>query len=234
MGQTIAYASFGGRAEGYLAVPPVGHGPGVVLIQEWWGLVPHIEEVAERLALAGFVTLAPDFFRGEQTTEPDEAAKFMLGLRVREAAEDIAGAAEYLLTRDDVDGDKVAAVGFCMGGGLALLAPTTYRHIDCASAFYPAMPWPDYAPDWSRYRGKVAMVHLAEHDSPDTAPAVQDIATLITRAGGEAIVEDYPGTQHAFFNDHRPEVHDTAAAGLAWDRTIDLFRRRLGLPAISS
>ena len=233
MGETIAFSGSGGAAQGYLAVPPVGHGPGVVLIQEWWGLVPHIEQVADRLALAGFVTLAPDFFRGEQTTEPDEAAKLMLGLKVGEAAADIAGAAAHLAGRDDVDGDRVGTVGFCMGGGLALLAPTASPHVDCASAFYPAMPWPDYAPDWTQYRGKVAMVHLAEHDSPDTAPAVAAYATEITRAGGEAIVEDYPGTHHAFFNDHRPEVYDAAAAQMAWDRTVELFRRRLGLPAIS-
>lgn len=228
MADTVSFASFGGRCEGLLAVPAAGHGPGVVLIQEWWGLVPHIDEVADRLAAAGFVVVAPDFYRGEATTEPDEAAKLMLGLKVREAAEDIAGAAEYLLTRDEVDGDRVGVVGFCMGGGLALLGPTAYRHIDCASAFYPAMPWPDYSPDWSRYRGKVAMVHLAEHDSPDTAPAVERYAVEITRAGGEAIVESYPGTQHAFFNDHRPEVYDAAASELAWTRTLDMFRARLG------
>lgn len=233
MGEVTAFASFGGRAQGYLALPPAGHGPGVVLIQEWWGLVPHIEDVANRLALEGFVVLAPDFYRGESTREPDEAMKLMLGLRIRQAAEDIAGAAEYLLTRDDVDGEQISAIGFCMGGGLALLAPTTYRAIDTTVAFYPAMPWPDFTPDWSAYRGKIALVHLAEHDDPGSHAATEAYAVEITRAGGEAIVEKYAGSQHAFFNDTRPEVYDANASTVAWDRSIALLRRRAGLPAES-
>jgi carboxymethylenebutenolidase len=164
MGELVRFASFGGQCEGYLAIPASGSGPGVVVIQEWWGLVPHIESLCDRLAAEGYVALAPDHYRGVRTTEPDEAGKLMMGLNVAAAADDLAGAAEYLLTRDEVAGDAVGVVGFCMGGGLALLAPTTYRRIVATSAFYPAMPWPDFQPDWSRYAGKAALVHLAEHD----------------------------------------------------------------------
>ena len=228
MGESVRFASFGGQCEGYLAVPASGSGPGVVVIQEWWGLVPHIESVCDRLAAAGYVALAPDHYRGVSATEPDEAGKLMIGLRVAAAGDDIAGAAEYLLTRDDVVGDGVGAMGFCMGGGLALLAPTVYRRIVATSAFYPAMPWPDYRPDWSRYAGKEALVHLAEHDDPGTPGRVAAYREAIEAAGGTVVVEDYPGTQHAFFNDDRPEVYSAEASVLAWDRTLALFARRLG------
>jgi carboxymethylenebutenolidase len=228
MGHPVRFASFGGRCQGYLAVPEAGHGPGVVVVQEWWGLVPHIESVCDRLAAAGYVALAPDHYRGVSTTEPDEAAKLMMALQVESVGLDLAGAAEYLLTRDDVDGDGIGVVGFCMGGGLALLGPTVYRRIVAASAFYPAMPWESYHPDWARYSGKEALVHLAQHDDPSTPARVGAYRHAIEAAGGRVTVVDYPGTAHAFFNDARPEVYDGAAATAAWDRTLDLFARRLG------
>lgn len=228
MGELVRFASFGGQCEGYLAIPASGSGPGVVVIQEWWGLVPHIESLCDRLAAEGYVALAPDHYRGVRTTEPDEAGKLMMGLNVAAAADDLAGAAEYLLTRDDVAGDAVGVVGFCMGGGLALLAPTTYRRIVATSAFYPAMPWPDYQPDWSRYAGKAALVHLAEHDDPAQPARVAEYGAAIEAAGGSIVVETYPGTSHAFFNDSRPEVYQQEAAALAWRRTLDLFASRLG------
>ena len=228
MGESVRFASFGGQCSGYLAVPESGSGPGVVVIQEWWGLVPHITDLVDRFAAAGYVALAPDHYRGEHTTEPDEAGKLMMGLKVRAAADDIAGSAEYLLTRDDVIGESVGAVGFCMGGGLALLAPTAYRHIVATSAFYPAMPWPDYDPDWSRYAGKEAQIHKAESDEEHAGPRIAEYAESIRAAGGTVTIYDYPGSQHAFFNDDRPEVHDSAHSALAWERTLDLFARRLG------
>jgi carboxymethylenebutenolidase len=120
---------------GYLAVPDAGRGPGVIVIQEWWGLVPHIQSVADRLAAAGFVALAPDLFHGVATTEPDEAKKLMMGLGVAGAADDIAAAADHLVRSGLLTGAQVGCVGFCMGGGLALLAPTVSPHIDCTAAF---------------------------------------------------------------------------------------------------
>ena len=228
MGFPVRFASFGGQCGGYLSVPESGSGPGVIVIQEWWGLVPHIERVVDRLAAAGYVAIAPDHYRGVATTEPDEAGKLMQGLKVRAAADDIAGAAEYLLTRDDVTGDSVGAVGFCMGGGLALLAPTAYRHIAATSAFYPAMPWPDYAPDWTRYAGKEALIHKAETDEESSGPRIGEYVEAIRAAGGTATEHNYPASVHAFFNDDRPEVFQPDNASLAWSRTLDLLARRLG------
>jgi carboxymethylenebutenolidase len=215
---------------GYLAVPDSGRGPGVVVIQEWWGIVPHIRSVADRLAAAGFVALAPDLFRGEHTTEPDEAAKLMMGLRVGAAADDIAASADQLMRSGLLTSAQVGCVGFCMGGGLALLAPTVSPHIDCTAAFYPAMPWPDYHPAWGQYSGKEALVHQCEADLPSTGDDIARYAEEIAAHGGIAVVETYAGTQHAFFNDDRPEVHDAAASALSWERTVSLLHRRLDGP----
>lgn len=215
---------------GYLAVPAAGRGPGVVLIQEWWGIVPHIRSVADRLAEAGFVALAPDFFRGAHTTEPDEAGKLMMGLQVAQAGGDIAAAADHLVRSGLMTGAHVGCVGFCMGGGLALLAPTVTPDIDCAVAFYPAMPWPDYHPAWSEYAGKEALVHQCEADLPTTGEQVGRYAEEIAAHDGVAVVETYAGTQHAFFNDDRPEVHDPRASALAWERTLTFLHRRLDGP----
>ncbi len=216
--------------QGLLAIPDSGSGPGVIVIQEWWGLVPHIESVVDRFAAAGFVALAPDHYRGERTTEPDEAGKLMMGLKVAAAASDIAACADHLVRSGMLPIDKVGAVGFCMGGGLALLAPTVSPHIDCASAFYPAMPWPDYHPDWANYTGREALIHQAESDIPNTGADIARYAEAIGEHGGVATIVDYPGTQHAFFNSDRPEVYDAKAAGQAWDRMIEMFTRRLSGP----
>jgi carboxymethylenebutenolidase len=215
---------------GYLAVPAAGRGPGVVLVQEWWGIVPHNRSVADRLADAGFVTLAPDFFRGVQTTEPDEAGKLMMGLQVAQAGADIAAAADHLVRSGLLTGTHTGCVGFCMGGGLALLAPTLTPDIDCAVAFYPAMPWPDYHPAWAQYAGKEALVHQCEADLPTTSEQIGLYVEEIAAHDGVAIVETYVGTQHAFFNDDRPEVHDPRASALAWERTLGFLHRRLDGP----
>ena len=110
----VRYRSNGGWSEGYLATPPGDPGPGVIVIQEWWGLVPHIRSVADRLAEAGFAALAPDLYHGVQTTEPDEAGKLIMGLAMDQAAKDIAGAAEYLAGLPAVQG-RIGTVGFCAG-----------------------------------------------------------------------------------------------------------------------
>ena len=209
---------------GIIALPPSGSGPAVIVIQEWWGLVPHIQHVVQRLAEEGFVALAVDHYRGAETTEPDEAQKLMLGLDIAQVADDLAAAADDLVARPEVEGDRVSVVGFCMGGGLALLAPTVSDRIRCATAFYPAMPWPQYAPDWARYAGKAALVHKAASDEPGTGPAIAQYAAAIDAAGGSVELCDYPDSVHAFFNDARPEVFQADNARLAWERTLAFLR----------
>jgi carboxymethylenebutenolidase len=209
---------------GVLAYPESRSGRPVIVIQEWWGLVGHIDDVVQRFAAEGFVALAVDHYRGAQTTEPDEAQKLMLGLSIDQVADDLAAAAQDLLQRDGIVGEEVACVGFCMGGGLALLGPTVSDRITRATAFYPAMPWPQYAPDWTRYAGKRAQVHAAESDASWAAEPIARYAAAIVAAGGTAEVLDYPESVHAFFNDDRPEVYQAANAALAWERTLEFLR----------
>lgn len=226
MGETVIYPSNGGTSEGYLALPKTGSGPAVIVIQEWWGLVPHIISLADRFADAGFVALAPDLYHGAHTTEPDEAGKLMMGLAMDQAAKDIAGAANYLAGRPETTGG-VGAVGFCMGGSLALWSATVSDRITAAVGFYPALPWERMSPQWSNYEGKTAMIHCSEEDGTSTAPGIKIARASIEEAGGTCIVHDYPGTHHAFVNDDRPEVYNASAAASAWARTVELLRTRL-------
>jgi carboxymethylenebutenolidase len=223
---SVEFPSNGDTAQGYLALPPSGSGPGVVVIQEWWGLVDHIRGVCDRLAAEGFVALAPDLFRGEATTEPDEAGKLMMGLAMEQAAKDVAGAAAYLAGRDEVTG-QVGCAGFCMGGSLALWSATISPHIVATVGFYPAVPWERMSPKWDNYAGKAAVIHCSEEDGTSTATGIRQAKAAIEEAGGVCTTYDYPGTHHAFFNDDRPEVYDRDAAWHAWARTLEIFRTRL-------
>jgi len=227
MGERVSFASNGGTSEGYLAVPESGSGPAVIVIQEWWGLVGHITAVADRFAAEGFVALAPDLYHGRQTSEPDEAGKLMMGLAMDQAAKDIAGAARFLAGREEVTGRGVGCVGFCMGGSLALWSATLSDDIVAAVGFYPGIPWERMSPTWQRYGGKSAMIHCAEGDGGSAAEGIQTARRAIEGAGGEVTVFDYPGTEHAFFNDDRPEVYRETAAKEAWSRTTNLFRAKL-------
>jgi carboxymethylenebutenolidase len=227
MGEIVRYPSNGASSEGYLAVPEAGGGPGVIVVQEWWGLVPHIRSVVDRFADAGFVALAPDLYHGVHTAEPDEAVKLIMGLAMDQAAKDIAGAAEFLAARADVHG-AIGAVGFCAGGSLALWSATLSDRIVAVAGFYPALPWERMSPKWPNYAGKAAVIHCDEADGTSAAPGIQAAKQAIEAAGGEVILYDYAGTHHAFFNDDRPEVYDRVAAASAWARTLELFRSRLG------
>ncbi len=177
MGEMIEFPSNGSTAGGYLAAPQGGSGPGVIVIQEWWGLVDHIEDVCDRFAAAGFVALAPDLYHGQkvQPGEPDEAGKAMMAMRMDQAARDMSGAVDELLRRSSRD--KVGVIGFCMGGGLALVLAT--QRPDAVAAVVPCygiIPWPDAQPDYSSMSAAV-LGHYAENDSfftPDAANALAD------------------------------------------------------------
>ncbi|MEP7054575.1 MAG: dienelactone hydrolase family protein [Actinomycetota bacterium] len=227
MGEMVTFASNGSTAPGYLAVPESGSGPAVVLIQEWWGLVPHITDLADRLAAEGFVTLAPDLFRGEKTSEPDEAAKKLMTLDRDRAAKDIAGAAAYLVGWADVTSEHAAAVGFCMGGSLAVWSADASDRINTIVGFYPAMPLEGFTPEPSAYAGRHVQLHLDEHDGGAEDPGIAAAVEALRAAGAQVEVFDYAGTGHAFFNDARPEVYDREAAALAWSRTLDFLRAHL-------
>ena len=139
-GQVVEFASNGGRTSGYLATPEKGSGPGVVVIQEWWGLVGHIKDVCDRFAAEGYVALAPDLYHGETTKSPDEAGKLMMALRIDEAERDMRGAIKYLLDHEATTGAKVGTVGFCMGGALSLYAASKNEQVGACVVFYGIHP----------------------------------------------------------------------------------------------
>jgi carboxymethylenebutenolidase len=225
MGELIEFASNGGKASGYLALPDGGTGPGVIVIQEWWGLVPHITDVADRFASEGFVALAPDLYGGKKTTEPDEAGKEMMALRIPEATKDMSGAVDELLRRSI---GQVGVVGFCMGGGLALvLAAARPDAVAACVPFYGLIPWPDATPDFSKMTASV-LGNYAGKDEYFTPDAVRALERQLNELGKDVEMHVYEDSDHAFFNDTRPEVYDAQAAATAWQRTIEFLHSHLG------
>jgi carboxymethylenebutenolidase len=226
MGEMVEFASNGGTASGYLATPTSGTGPGVIVIQEYWGLVPHIKDVADRFAAEGFVALAPDFYHGATTTEPDEAGKLMMAMNLEQAAKDLSGAISLL--QDRSGRTEIGVVGFCMGGGLALVAGTLRPDaLKSVVAFYGVIPWASAQPDWSKLQAAV-QGHYAANDGYFTPAKAQELEKTLKDLGKDVEIFVYPDVDHAFFNDTRPEVHDADASATAWQRTIDHFHRTLG------
>lgn len=224
-GEMVEYESNGGSARGYLAAPESGAGPGVVVLQEWWGLVPHIKDVCDRFAAEGFVALAPDLYHGEQTRSPDEAGKLMMALDIARAERDMRGAVGFLLSREGVRGESVGTVGFCMGGVLSLYAASKNRRVGACVVFYGIHP--KVEPDLGSLRAPVLGIY-AEKDQFVPPAAARALEERLKALGKDAEFHVYPGTDHAFFNDTRPEVHDAEAAADAWRRTLDFLRRHLG------
>jgi carboxymethylenebutenolidase len=221
MGEIVTFKSNGHTCDGYIA----GSGPGVLVIQEWWGLVPHIEDVVDRFAAEGFTALAPDLYHGESSTEPDGAGKLMMAMNLDQAGKDMSGAIALLQERSG--SPKVGVIGFCMGGGLALVVAAQRPDAVVAVApYYGIIPWASAHPDWSAISAKV-VGEYAEFDDYAGPEASQALQEQLRSLGKDATLHVHPGTQHAFFNDSRPEVYAADAAAESWGRTLELFRSTL-------
>lgn len=224
-GQLVEFPSNGGTATGYLSLPPSGNGPAVAVIQEWWGLVDHIKDVADRFAFMGFVALAPDLYHGQATQEPDEAGKLMMALNIDQAARDLRGAIAYLLGRPETTSQTAAVIGFCMGGQLALYtAAVAADQVSVVADFYGVHPAVQV--DYSRIRAAVCG-SFAEHDTWVPPHAVAELEARLKANGVVTDFKVYPGCDHGFFNDTRPSVYNAAAARDAWERTLEFFRAHL-------
>jgi len=223
MGEMVEFRSNGGTASGYLAD---GGGPGLIVIQEWWGLVPHIKDVADRFAAAGFTALAPDLYHGESSTEPDGAGKLMMALNLERAAKDMSGAVDHLVEKTGKA--SVGVTGFCMGGGLALvLACQRPDAVKAAVPWYGAIPWPTAQPDWSALQASV-LGHYGTKDEWASPAVAAEMEDQLRGLGKDVTIHLYEGADHAFFNDTRPEVYDAAASKLAFDRTVEFLHAQLG------
>ncbi len=230
MGELIEFPSNGTTGKGYIAAPESGpeSTAGIIVLQEWWGLVDQITRTCDRFAEAGFTALAPDLYHGTTVplTEPDEAGKQMMALSMDTAAKDLSGAVDELQRR--TGRTQVGVIGFCMGGGLALVLAT--QRPDAVKAVVPAyglIPWPDAQPDFAELDAAV-LGHAAGQDDYFTPEAARELEAQLKSLGKDVSFHHYPDAGHAFFNEDRPEVHDEEAAGLLWDRSIAFFRDTLG------
>ena len=222
--EMVEFKSNGGTTAGYLSVPESGRGPGVVVIQEWWGLVPHIKNVCDRFAAAGFVALAPDLYHGRATTSPDEAGKLMMALDIDQTEKDLRGAIRYLLEQPGVTSARVGTVGFCMGGALSLYAATKNEQVGACVVFYGGHPKVHY--DLENLRAPVLGLYAGK-DTFVTPASVRQLEARLKELGRPAEIHIYEHADHAFFNDERPEVYNREAAADAWQRTISFFRAHL-------
>jgi carboxymethylenebutenolidase len=222
MGERVEFPSNGHTCSGYFA----GEGPGIVVIQEWWGLVPHIEELVDRFAGAGFAAIAPDLYHGETTKSPDQATKLLMELDAERAGKEIIGAGKYLMQRPECTSkDKYGVVGFCMGGALAQYAATIDpEHVGAAASFYGGFKKVDT--QWDRLAAPLLLIY-GENDKGVPADQGRQLAEKLQGMGKEVELVIEQNADHAFFNDTRPEVYNADAAADAWRRTLELFRRTL-------
>ena len=224
-GEMITYSSNGRTASGYLASPPQGKGPGIVVIQEWWGLVSHIKNIADRFAKAGYLSLAPDLYHGKATKSPDEAGKLMMAMNIENTEKDLAGAISYLKSHPLNSTGKVGTVGFCMGGALSLYAASKNKNVSACVVYYGGHP--KVHPDLPALEAPVLGL-FAERDGFVTVASVRDLERKLAGLGKDFEFQVYPGVDHGFFNDERPEVYNRTAAEDAWKRTLNFFSRHLG------
>lgn len=226
MGEIIEFPSNGDADQGYLALPETGSGPGVLVIQEWWGLVEHIKDVCDRFAAEGFVALAPDLYRGKTVSEPDEAGKEMMAMQMDRVAWDMSGAVDELRRRTGAGG--IGVIGFCMGGGLALvLAAQRPDAVKAVVPCYGIIPWPDAQPDYTAMSAALEG-HYAERDDYFTPEAANVLGEQLRSMGKQAEIIVHPGADHAFFNDTRPEVYDPAESARLWSSVLGFFCQQLG------
>lgn len=227
--QNVTFASNGSTAHGYLSLPESGSGPGVVVIQEWWGLTSHIADVANRLAAEGFVALAPDLFGGATTHDADEATRLMQELPMERAARDLGGAVDYLLSHDAVTSSTIGAVGFCMGGGFVLvLAAQQGDKIGAAVPFYGVLG--EQYPCFEHLSARV-LGHFGDQDEMQSTDQVRELAATIERQSGRKPDFRFYPAGHAFFNDQNLlGTYDPDQAAKAWDATVSFLREQLVAP----
>ena len=224
MAERVQFPTDAGPCDGYLALPEGASGPAVVVIQEWWGLVPHIEDVTRRFAKEGFLAFAPDLYHGKTTTTPDSAGRLLMELDADRAQREISAAGAYLLSRPECASNRYGVVGFCMGGALAQLTATRDSKVGAAVSFYGGFK--RMSLDWNGLAGPLLLIY-GELDSGVPFSQAEPLMETIRKLGKEADSVVYPGANHAFFNDTRPEVYNATATADAWKRTLAHLRKNV-------
>jgi carboxymethylenebutenolidase len=226
MSETVDFASNGGKASGYLVVPPSGSGPGVLVIQEWWGLDSGTKEMADRLGAAGFVALAPDLYHGQLAghTEMDKASQLMQSMPPDRAGRDMSGAVDYLVSHPNVTSKGIGVVGFCMGGLLAfIIAANRPDKVHAVVPFY-GFPQGDQEPDWSKLSATVRG-HMAENDSFFTPEGARALEAKLRGMGKNVTLKVHPGTGHAFMGPHNAlGTLDEKLAAQIWPEVVSFLK----------
>jgi carboxymethylenebutenolidase len=228
MSKMIGYKRPDGESvEGYLAEPASHNAPGIVVIQEWWGLNDQIKGVAGKLAAAGYRALVPDLYRGKVALEAHEAEHLMKGLNFGDAAgQDVRGAVQYLKASGSA---RVAVTGFCMGGALTVLATANVPELDAAVIWYgvPPLEYVDAA------KIKIPLMgHFAIHDTAFPIAQVDALEKKLQQAKVSFEFHRYDA-KHAFANETADSKHldflkyNPAAAELAWRRTMEFLGKQL-------
>jgi carboxymethylenebutenolidase len=202
----------------YLAEPPPPASAGVLVVHDWYGLLPHVRTASDELAAAGLVTLAPDLYGGRTATDPAQAEALMEGMD-KAAARALLDEAVATL-RDRAGGGPVGVLGWSLGGMFALLQATT-GNLDAAAVYYAALD----ADDAAKIRCPV-LLHLAETDEFDPPELYDGFVTALRAAGTEVEVHTWPGTEHSFAN-RDVALHAPDAAAEAWSITVGFLRDRL-------
>ena len=229
MGETVDFRSNGGTASGYLVTPASGSGPGVLVIQEWWGLDSGIRQMADRLAADGFVALAPDLYHGELAghDEMDKASHLMQSLPPDRAGRDMSGAVDYLAAHAAVTSSGIGVVGFCMGGMLSFIIaanrPDTVKAVVPFYGFPQGLAEPDWAPVTAAISG-----HMAEQDDFFPPEAAHALEARLRGMGRNVTLTVHPGTGHAFMAPHNAVgTYNPTIAAQVWPQAVSFLRAQL-------
>lgn len=221
----VKFKSEGLEVGGYLARPQTALAlPGVLLIHEWWGLNDHIKDVARRYAREGFVVLAVDLYGGRVAKDTEQASQWMGELKPEQGVGTIRAAFSHLSLQSFVKSGRVGITGFCMGGSFALLAATAIPELKAAAPFYGDPPDPD--DPIKKIRCPLLFIG-AEKDPWITVEKMNHLKAAIQKYGIAGEVRVYPGAQHAFFNNTRPDVYNADAAADAWGRVTQFLHKHL-------
>jgi carboxymethylenebutenolidase len=219
----LEFPTSAGPQPGYLATPAGERGPAVIVLQEWWGVDDHIRSICDRLAAAGF--FAPDLYEGETTTQPSEAEQKMMALSMEKVEQQMCGAGEFLAAQPGVQGSGVGALGFCLGGGLAVWASANCPRVTAVVSYYYVLP--HGKPDFADIKGPV-LGHFGTADEFISHDEAKALESEMREAGIDVTFEYYEGAGHAFFNDtNRLGTHDPEQADVSWERTISFLRDAL-------
>jgi carboxymethylenebutenolidase len=223
-GEMVEFASNGGTAEGYLATPETPNGKALVVIQEWWGLVPEIKGIADRYAEAGFYALVPDHFHGDTTDQPDEAQQQMMAMTIEDTEKELIGAVDFVAEKAGTG--IVGSTGYCIGGALCLYAAALNPKVAASSSFY--YVFPHGKPEWSKIEGPVLM-HFGTEDSFMSVDEINALTAEISEAGVDVVTEFYEGAGHAFCNTaDRMGTYNEEYAERAFARNLEFFEKNLG------